>query len=116
MPRSRKQTTSGRVAHIELVREKVSSFDEYPFSIPAVRQLNRLELHPKVTFFVGENGSGKSTLVEAIAVALGINPEVVTISRIDEYGTPWFDYVFSARDLHSIGIMEDASWEHVDGC
>jgi hypothetical protein len=36
---------------------------------------------------------------------------VVTISRIDEYGTPWFDYAFSARDLHSIAIMEDASWE-----
>lgn len=74
-PRGRKQPSSGRVAHIELQREKVASFDAYPFSIPAVRELSRLELHPKVTFFVGENGSGKSTLVEALAVALGINPE-----------------------------------------
>jgi predicted ATPase len=37
--------------------------------------LESLELHPKVTFFVGENGSGKSTLLEALAVALGFNPE-----------------------------------------
>jgi predicted ATPase len=34
-----------------------------------------LELHPKVTFFVGENGSGKSTLLEAIAIANDLNPE-----------------------------------------
>lgn len=48
----------------------------YPFSIPAVRALERgLTLHPKVTFFVGENGSGKSTVLEAIAVAAGFNAE-----------------------------------------
>jgi predicted ATPase len=40
-----------------------------------VRALNTLELHPKVTFLVGENGSGKSTLMEAIAVALVFNAE-----------------------------------------
>jgi predicted ATPase len=34
-----------------------------------------VELHPKVTFFIGENGSGKSTLLEAIAVAAGFNAE-----------------------------------------
>jgi len=40
-----------------------------------VRSLERLALHPKVTFFVGENGSGKSTLLEAMAVAMGFNAE-----------------------------------------
>ena len=40
-----------------------------------MRSLETLELHPKVTFLVGENGSGKSTLLEAIAVSLGFNPE-----------------------------------------
>lgn len=34
-----------------------------------------IELHPKVTFFIGENGSGKSTLLEAIAIAAGMNAE-----------------------------------------
>lgn len=34
-----------------------------------------LTLGSGVTFLVGENGLGKSTLVEAVAVALGLNPE-----------------------------------------
>lgn len=48
---------------------------EYPFSIPAVRDLAQIHFHPNVTFFVGENGSGKSTVLEAIALALGFGPE-----------------------------------------
>lgn len=63
------------VTEIRLQRDKVESFDRYPFSLPAVRSLDRLQIHPKVTFLVGENGSGKSTLLEAIAVALGFNAE-----------------------------------------
>jgi predicted ATPase len=60
---------------VSLVRERVPSFDEYPFSIPAVRALGTLEINPGVTYFVGENGSGKSTLIEAIAIAAGFNAE-----------------------------------------
>ena len=60
---------------VTLVREKVTDFNRYPFNIPAIRSLETLELHPKVTFLVGENGSGKSTLAEAIAVAAGFNAE-----------------------------------------
>jgi predicted ATPase len=60
---------------IELMRQKVPSFHKYPFSLPAIRHLDRLELHPQVTYLVGENGSGKSTLLEAIAVASGFNAE-----------------------------------------
>jgi predicted ATPase len=60
---------------IELFRQGIESFDRYPFNLPAIRNLNRLELHPKVTFIVGENGTGKSTLLEALAVCLGLNPE-----------------------------------------
>jgi len=58
-----------------LKRDEVASFDRYPFSIPAIRELYTLDLHPKVTFLVGENGVGKSTLIEAIAVAAGFNAE-----------------------------------------
>ncbi len=47
----------------------------FPFSLPVVRALGHLALHPQVTFFAGENGSGKSTLLEAIAVAMGFNAE-----------------------------------------
>jgi predicted ATPase len=59
----------------QLLREKVPSFSAYPFSLPVIRKLDRIEFHPKVTFLIGENGSGKSTLLEAIAVAWGFNPE-----------------------------------------
>ncbi|HQR06099.1 MAG TPA: AAA family ATPase [Gemmatales bacterium] len=49
--------------------------DQYPFNIPALRNLRMMEFHPHVTFFVGENGSGKSTLLEGLAVNMGNNPE-----------------------------------------
>lgn len=51
---------------ISLVRDKVPGFDRFPFSLPAIRALDELDVHPAVTFLVGENGSGKSTLIEAI--------------------------------------------------
>lgn len=63
------------ISEIRLNREGVESFDRYPFSLAAVRPLEVLELHPAVTFFIGENGSGKSTLLEAIAVSCGFNAE-----------------------------------------
>lgn len=61
--------------HLELLREKVPDGTAYPFSIPAVKGLERLEFDPAVTFLIGENGSGKSTLIEAIAIKAGFNPE-----------------------------------------
>lgn len=73
-----------------LDRDNVPSFEDYPFCIPAIRNLRELEFHPKVTYFVGDNGTGKSTLLEAIAVAAGFNPEGG--SR---------DFNFSTRESHS---------------
>jgi predicted ATPase len=58
-----------------LDREIVPSFEEYPFSIPAIKSMDGVKLHPSVTFFVGENGSGKSTLIEALAVKNRFNAE-----------------------------------------
>jgi predicted ATPase len=60
---------------IRLERDRVPSFAEYPFSLPAVRHLRELNFRAPVTFLVGENGSGKSTLLEAIATGWGFNPE-----------------------------------------
>jgi predicted ATPase len=47
----------------------------YPFSLPFIKNLDKLKIDAEVTFFVGSNGTGKSTLLEAIAVASGFNPE-----------------------------------------
>lgn len=77
-------------SRVTLVRDTVPSFDRYPFNLPAVQSLEQLDLHPKVTYFVGENGSGKSTLLEAMAVSLGFNAEGG--SRNFRFGT---------RDSHS---------------
>ncbi len=71
----RASTQNTTCSRCELRREKVASFDQYPFSLAAVRELDELVLHPAVTFLVGENGSGKSTLLEAIAVAWEFNAE-----------------------------------------
>jgi predicted ATPase len=65
---------------VSLKRDHVTSYDAYPFSIPAVRRLDGLEFHPEVTFIVGENGCGKSTLLEGLAVAWGFNPEGGTVN------------------------------------
>ena len=63
------------VRSVILKRDEIESPDEYPFSIPAIRDLDELDLDRGVTLLAGENGSGKSTLVEAIAVTLGFNAE-----------------------------------------
>jgi len=75
---------------ISLKRDLIDSFDSYPFSIPAVKELDSIEFGKEVTIFVGENGSGKSTLLEAIAVGLGFNAEG---------GTKNFS--FGTRNTHS---------------
>ena len=54
--------------------------DSYLREIQAIHDLEELDLHKNITFFVGENGSGKSTLLEAIAVAHGFNAEGGTIN------------------------------------
>jgi predicted ATPase len=95
--RTKSDSRRGRVPHgpylrdLHLRRDQVPDFDAYPFSVPAVRRLDHLEFHPKVTFLVGENGSGKSTLLEAVAIACGFNPEGG--SR---------NFGFKTRDSHSV--------------
>ncbi|MBX4269080.1 AAA family ATPase [Clostridium estertheticum] len=75
---------------LELKRESVESFSNYPFCLPTIKNLSSLDFHPKVTFIVGENGSGKSTILEAIAIACGFNPEGGTIN-----------FNFSSMNTHS---------------
>lgn len=63
------------INYFEIVKEHITDKEVYPFSIPAIRRLRKVALHPNVTFVIGENGSGKSTLLEALAVQYGFNAE-----------------------------------------
>lgn len=75
-----------------------ADWSQYPLSIPAVNDLDKIEFHPDVTFFVGENGAGKSTILEAIARVLGFPEEggtknvnyqtVGTTSKLSQYLKP----------------------------
>lgn len=44
----------------------------FPFSVPSIATLERLELDAPITILVGENGAGKSTFLEALAIATGL--------------------------------------------
>ena len=61
------------------MHERIEDPDVYPFSLPAVRALDGLELSA-VTYIIGENGAGKSTILEALAVASGFNAEGGTVN------------------------------------
>lgn len=69
--------------------DKQCYFKHLP-AIKAIMEMDELLFHSNVTFLVGENGIGKSTLIEAIAVAMGFNPEGG--SR---------NFSFSTNDTHS---------------
>ena len=55
--------------HLPSVSRRGGDDNAFPFTVPAIRELERLSFERPVTFFVGENGSGKSTLLEGIAAA-----------------------------------------------
>ena len=75
---------------VSLLREGIADATVYPWDIPAVKALDRLDFHRDVTFIIGENGCGKSTLLEALAVAWGFNAEGGTAN-----------FSFSTRASHS---------------
>jgi predicted ATPase len=78
------------VESVLLDRSRIFDPTHYAYNLPALRSLTKLDLHPLVTFFVGENGSGKSTLLEAIAIANGLNAEGGSRNM-----------VFATRETHS---------------
>lgn len=60
---------------IAILRERVTDWETYPFSVPVIQSLQELTFHSKVCLFAGENGTGKSTLLEAIAAHYGFGRE-----------------------------------------
>ena len=78
------------VREISLARQLPDG--SYLHRLPAVRAMAKAPIvfHGPVTFLVGENGTGKSTLVEALAIAMGFNPEGGTRN-----------FCFSTEETHS---------------
>lgn len=76
--------------------------DCFPFTLPVLHTFETLDLHPEMTFFVGENGSGKSTLLEAIAVNYGLPAEGGsrhhTFSTHDSHSDLWDNIVLAKPD------------------
>ena len=84
----------------------------YVAEMPAFRGLagTPLDLHPGVTFFVGENGSGKSTLVEALAVASGFNAEGGGAAAHARFSTR-----ASHSELHEALVLERSALKPMNG-
>jgi len=65
------QTTQGLHLRSLAMDRSGPHSDGFPFNVPAIASLDRLDLTAPVTFLIGENGCGKSTLLEALACAVG---------------------------------------------
>lgn len=89
------------IVSVELLKDKIENENEYPFNLPIVKMVDKIELHPNVTFLTWDNGTGKSTLLEAIAIEYWFNPEG---------GSKNFN--FSTQDSHSelSNIIRSAKW------
>lgn len=114
------------LSRIALKREDIPNFEEYPFSIPIVQNLTEIELDCPVTFFIGENGIGKSTFVEAIAMAMGLNPEggsqnfhfstfddysqLYQYLRISKFGIPKTKFFLRAESFYNVASSIDRDY------
>lgn len=64
------------IRSVRLIPAAGAAREGHPWELPAIAHLAAgLELHPSVTYLIGENGSGKSSLLAAIALAAGMNAE-----------------------------------------
>jgi predicted ATPase len=110
--------------YLEVKNQEQIDWSSYPFSIPAIADLDKIEFHPDVTFFVGENGAGKSTALEAIALSLGFSEEggtksvmlntATTASRlsahlksIKSFRNPTDSYFLRAESFYNIASYMD---------
>lgn len=82
----------------------------YPWDLPAIAQLTEgLELHPRVTYLIGENGSGKSSLLAAIAMAAGLSPEGGSSNyAFPTQGKEAVPYAFSQRARTARSALVDS--------
>lgn len=66
---TRESTAMGRSQLLSVALRPSDGRTGFPFSVPSIATLERIDFDSPVTVLVGENGSGKSTLLEALAIA-----------------------------------------------
>ena len=115
---------------IRLNRENIDE-SKYPFNIKCLKNFKELKIDNNVTLFYGENGVGKSTLVEAIAIALGLNPEGgsnnMQFSNYDDYselykyltiskfGVPKTKFFLRAESFYNVASSIETDYEGTSG-
>jgi predicted ATPase len=83
--RTRDARRFGRGPYLLGLRRDAEQWGEgFPFDVPAVEAIERLELDASITLLAGENGSGKSTIVEALAAAIGFAEGGGELERLGE--------------------------------
>ena len=45
------------IQSLELIRNKIDSFEKYPFNLDIIKYLEKINFHKNVTFILCENGS-----------------------------------------------------------
>ena len=114
------------VNRVRLNKDNIDN-SKYPFNIKCLSSFDELKIDNSVTLFYGENGVGKSTLIEAIAIALGLNPEGgsnnMQFSNYDDYSELYKHLTISKfevpkEDLHScshgesfLKLVEHRFWD-----
>lgn len=81
--------------------------DEFPFSVPAIANIEQLDLGHSVTLLAGENGSGKSTILEAIAAAIGFAEEGGELERLGELPAVPRDVLNAVREPLLAPVLSD---------
>ena len=76
--------------------------EEFPFTLPLIKNFEPIIFNNNITFFVGENGAGKSTILEALAYKLNIPVAGTASSDLD----PAFE---SARKLGKFLSLQQTS-------
>lgn len=111
------------IRSIKIEHDKIDQYS-YLNKIEAIKNLDELIFDSAITFFVGENGSGKSTLLEAIAIALGFNPEggsknyrfntydshsdlYKAIKTIRTFNKEKFGYFLRAESFYNVATKEE---------
>lgn len=91
------------MVHLKNVRINCpeENMEQFPFSVPVIRDFSEMTIDSPVTMLVGENGSGKSTFLEALAVAV----ESIAAGEYDLSSDP------SLENARKLGRFFRLSWK-----